>query len=368
MKTIIMILTNRFDPDVRVFKEASYLVKNGFNVEILAWDRESDYLDRPNEIIDGVKITRFYPYAKYGTGFKQLYPFLVFINKCKAYMKNKSYDYLHCHDLDGVAVGFFINRLKKKVVFDMHEFYESQKSNPILKHLVRLIVNFFQKKSDYIIYVSQEQLKSLSKKSKDKSIFLPNYPEHTYYIGCEKTESDKLRISYIGVVGQYQQLKTLMDACKDLKDVFISIHGKGIHTEALKSIEKNYKNVQITGKFHYMDSARLYSECDILYAVYSMENYQNVISEPVKFFEGILTKTPIIANEGTKIGKFIEDNNIGAAVNADSVNDVRSLIENILSNRDIIKTYTKNLAKIQFEYSWERIVKNLDEIYFRNEF
>ena len=117
MKKVKMILTNRFDPDVRVYKEAKYLVDNGLDVEILCWDRESEYSKIKESVIDGIKIKRFFPYSEYGTGFKQLRPFVRFINECKEYLKNKEYQYLHCHDLDGVIAGYFIKNNYTKFIF-----------------------------------------------------------------------------------------------------------------------------------------------------------------------------------------------------------------------------------------------------------
>ena len=123
-KKVKMILTNRFDPDVRVYKEAKYLAKKGFDVEILCWDRENEYKDREVEFLDGIKIKRLYPYAKYGTGLKQLKSFYKFILECKKYLKCEEYDYLHCHDLDGVIAGYILKSKDSKLIFDMHEFYE----------------------------------------------------------------------------------------------------------------------------------------------------------------------------------------------------------------------------------------------------
>ena len=89
-----MILTNRFDPDVRVFKEAKYLVAKGFDVEILCWDRENEYRDRKTEDVEGITIRRFFPYAKYGTGYKQLVSFFRYIKECREYLKDEEYEYL----------------------------------------------------------------------------------------------------------------------------------------------------------------------------------------------------------------------------------------------------------------------------------
>ena len=66
MKKIIMILTNGFGSDPRVYKEAKTLVQAGHDVEILCWDRENKYINKEDEIIDGIKIKRFFARSKYG--------------------------------------------------------------------------------------------------------------------------------------------------------------------------------------------------------------------------------------------------------------------------------------------------------------
>lgn len=363
MKKVKMILTNRFDPDVRVYKEAKYLVNKGYDVEILCWDRENEYVDREIEIVDKIRVKRFFPYSKYGTGFKQTKPYIKFIRECKEYLKNKEYQYLHCHDLDGIIAGYFIRRNKAKLVFDMHEFYEVNGRNQKIRYIVRLVVNFFQRKSDFIIYVNQAQTRVMLSKNKEKLIFLPNYPEVENYIGCEKIKSNKLRISYIGVVRQYNELKNLMDACKGIDNVKVFIHGAGVAYEKLNCIKNNYDNVIVTGKYDFTQSAKLYSETDILYALYPTSSMQYLVSYPVKFYEAIITKTPIIVNKGTVLDDFINRHDIGFAVDGSNVEEIRELIIYINENRHILEEKTKNLEKIQYDYSWEEVVKNLDKIY-----
>ena len=77
-KNIFMILTNGFNPDVRVYKEAKFLVQNGYNVTILCWDRKCKNELKIEENIDGINIKRFKIQSKPGSGMKQLMPFLKF--------------------------------------------------------------------------------------------------------------------------------------------------------------------------------------------------------------------------------------------------------------------------------------------------
>ncbi len=362
-KRVKMILTNRFDPDVRVYKEAKYLVQKGFNVEILCWDRENEYKDREAEIVDGISVKRFFPYSKYGTGTKQIKSYIRFIKECKEYLKNQEYDYLHCHDLDGVIAGYIFKMPNIKLIFDMHEFYEAQVSKQKIRYILHSLVNYMQGKSDFIIYVNELQTTVMSTKNIRKIIFLPNYPDENNYIGVGKVHSDKLRISYIGAVRQFNELKNLMDACKDIRDIQISIHGAGVDYKRLNNIKNDYKGVEVTGVYHFKESAKLYSKADILYALYPINALQYRASYPVKLFEAIITKTPIIVSKGTVLEEFIKKNDIGFVVDPSNVQEIKNLINIINENRRILDEKSKNLEKIQFDYSWKEVVKNLDEAY-----
>lgn len=108
-KQITMILTNEFNPDPRVYKEAVYFVARGFNVTILCWDRGIS--DLPEyEIKDGIEVIRFKIPSVYGSGFKQFGAFFKYILACRKYLKTHHCDYLHCNDLDGTIIEQFARR------------------------------------------------------------------------------------------------------------------------------------------------------------------------------------------------------------------------------------------------------------------
>ena len=49
MKKILMLLSNPFRPDVRVYKEAISLIKGGYDVTVVAWDRGKRYPNHGSE-------------------------------------------------------------------------------------------------------------------------------------------------------------------------------------------------------------------------------------------------------------------------------------------------------------------------------
>jgi glycosyltransferase involved in cell wall biosynthesis len=94
-----------------------------------------------------------------------------------------------------------------------------------------------------------------------------------------------------------------------------------------------------------------------------MDNIQNIVAEPVKFFEAIITKTPMIVSKEMNISEMVCDKNIGYKVDGSSIEDIRSLVQTISSNRDTLAKKVENLEQLQDDYSWESIVKNLNQIF-----
>lgn len=358
-----MILTNSFLPDVRVYKEAKYLITLGFDVEILCWDRENEYLGREDEMIDGIKIKRFFPYSKYGTGFKQFFAYIRFINNCRSYLQKKEYDFLHCHDLDGIIVGSINKKKSAKLIFDMHEFYEGKVNKKIIKLFIRYLTNMMQNRSNWLIFVNRTQIESVHVKNKNKLIELPNYPEYKSLGELNKNVSDHLRISYIGSVRQFNELKNLMIASKDIERIKVLIHGTGNAYKRLKKIEREYKKSSITGKYHFSKIPELYQNTDILYCVFDMSNINWKTGFSVKFYEAIITKTPIIVSKGSAMEEFVIQKDIGFVVDGSNVNEIRILLNKININKELLEKKIKNLEKCHHDYKWEDVVTNLNRIY-----
>lgn len=366
MAKIIMILTNRFDPDVRVLKEARYLVQRGHQVTILCWDRNIDYPDLENQWIDGVHIKRFYYYSQYGTGMKQLKSFLRFRAACKRYLKGKSYDAVHCHDLDGMIIGAPLIHQGIKAVFDMHEIYEINAGSSFYRKLVRLLVLHYQNKADAIIYVNDLQKELANEKNFPKFHYLPNYPSLEDYEGAKariRKEGDTLNVGYIGSVRQEEELKNLILAGEELDNLEIFIHGAGTSYPALKEFSKDRPKVHVTGLYHYKESVRLYNGLDLLYILYPKSVLQYKKTYPIKFFESILTLTPMIVGRGTVLEKIVKEKEIGFAVDGEDREEIRSLLIRLRDHPEILNHCINKLQEIQYEFSWGQVVSVLDEIY-----
>lgn len=371
-KKIIMLLDNCFEPDIRVYKEAKFLVNKGIDVEILCLDTKNKFKDKPKDVIDGIKVKRFYPRTEKTTKliernfFVRKFKFIIyffwllkFIKLCKKYLREENFEILHCHDLIMAFCGVVFFR-KKKVVFDMHEYYSNKKSK-ILNWFISKVVNFTQKRSTWIIHVNNFQIKNV--KQREKLIFIPNYPEKEKFNNFERIDSNKIRISYTGVIRHYVPLLNLIKAANELNNIEVTINGFGTAYDKLKKEEGKMKNFVLTGAYDHNDIAKFYANSDLLYVVYNKGNKNDETAFPTKFFEALITCTPVIVSEGTEMSKFVKQNNIGICVDGTDYLDIKDKLKKIIDNKEIIKEMTENIKKISDKYIWENVVVNLLKIY-----
>ena len=116
-KKIIMLLSNGFDPDPRVYNEAVALVEHGYEVCVVCWNRDRGLKKPRAEDTDGIRVERVGPRSKHNLGRSQILFLLLFWIRVFFGVLFKKANALHCHDFDTLPVGFCLAKLKKcKVV------------------------------------------------------------------------------------------------------------------------------------------------------------------------------------------------------------------------------------------------------------
>lgn len=366
-KRICMLLTNAFDPDVRVYKEAKYLVDKGCYVEILCWDRDSSVGYPQREEIDGIHIIRFRHDSQIGSGKKQLGAYFQFIRDCRNYCKRNRFDYFHCNDFDGAIVWRLLKHFGSKMIFDMHEYYEDVgNKSDYLRRFMRRATIYMIKRSEYALYENDLYLRTPYKSIQNKLLELKNYPDSDLVKCVPKTESDVFRIGYHGGVrSQIPEFTTLFEAVKGMSDVRVDIHGGGPDLKKLIELEKNYDNVHIHGPFNgTSELTNLYANTDVVYAGYRPYSDTRECAEVVKFFECIITGTPIILTEAyTGMGDRINKYGFGLTCDTLKVGEVRAAILKLKEDNAFWNKCRENEMKESYKYDWKNEVKTLDRAY-----
>jgi len=95
-KTVLMLLTNAYDPDPRVRQEALALIGMGCRVKLMAWDRD---LKAPaSECMEGVDVERVFVSSTHGRGATQIFIYAWLYLKMLWRGIRTSFDVVHSQD------------------------------------------------------------------------------------------------------------------------------------------------------------------------------------------------------------------------------------------------------------------------------
>lgn len=374
-KKIVMLLSNPLKPDPRVSNEAEALVKAGYSVEVLAWDREGK--SKKKETKNGVDINRIRYKSTYGQGKKQLKYFISFQGIIVKELLKKEFDAVHCHDFDTLMGGFIGGKIRrKKVIYDAHESYPSMMVDRGLKKIAKKIDKAetrIVKRIDQVITVNPILEKIFKKKGAKKIVQILNSKDLKKYEATEKEienirkkwkASGKKVFIYIGTLSPKRNLLELVEIFKKEKNAKLVIGGEGVLEKEIKQKIKETNNVLFIGKVSEKRVPLYTLSSDVVLAIYKSNSLNNNIAGPPnKLFEAIAAGKPIITSKKGSTGKMVKELEVGLVVNANNVKEIKKTIDKITNKQKIIEKISKKSKEARKKYNWDTEKQKLIEIY-----
>lgn len=361
----------------RPMQEAEYFAKKGCDVETLIMQRKVLGKGIIKNRIRGISVKHFLCKTDkmdelLNTNFfiRKIKPiihlkwFLQFIGFLSRECKNEKNIFLVAHNLEMAVACCIVNRKRQNhVVFVMRELYEGQVTNWIKSKLIRFVSRWTQNRSDFLIHVVPAQAATTQEKNKYKILYIPNYPVADNYKNIEFVDAKELRVNYIGSVRDEKSLTMLMDAGRGIEDLKIGIHGMGEAYPALKELENQYENVEVTGYYDYKkDTRRLFANTDVVYCAYNIDVPNWRKGYPIKLYESIETGLPVMMCKGMAPEGFIKDNDCGFVFKYD-VSSLRNLLLYLVNNRDEVEKKKLNIKRLKGKYTWENVVHQYDALF-----
>ncbi|OED33961.1 hypothetical protein BHE17_11960 [Planococcus maritimus] len=375
-KRIVLIRSNPVSPYPRLEKTANSLAKNGYEVEIIGWDRDNNYKEKITQLNfpdSKVTITRFGILGTYGGGIKKNTKALLKFQKrvFTWLIKNRrSYDVIHAYDFDTGYVSLLAAKLlNKKLVYDIPDYYvdshnlkETQIGNYI-KKFEHSVIN----KAEAVIICTEKRKKQIAGTSPNKLIVVHNSPVNikntSKKIKLLNEENNKVKIVYVGILAEGRFIKELAEIVINRKDCELHIAGFGKFEEYFIMLSKEYTDIYYYGKISYAETLDLEKQCDILTAIYDPSIPNHFYAAPNKFYESLMLGKPLIMVKDTGMDHIILENKIGVVINytKDSLNDgISSLIEKKNQWPNISGKSKKIYEK---EFSWEIMENRILKLY-----
>lgn len=361
-----MVLSNAFNPDPRVYKEAKSLVEHGFKVTVYAWDRECRY--PANEVVEGIYVRRVHIWSKYGNLFLFVITAPIFWLLASLRILSRDVDIIHCHDFDTVPVGVLVKALRHgvKLVYDAHEYYPSSVRTTMPKiiwRIVKVLHEVLPRKSDIILIVN-DHFKRFFKGYKP-TVTVINAPlSSVAHKARRKEKKPFFRVFYYGGLSRNRGVMNLIVSIVDLPGVELIIAGKGELEETIAMLSKKYRNLKYLGWITEEEISSLTSSSDLIPILYNPTIINNKWATPNKLFLAMVMGIPVIVCKGTLMEKIIKDERCGISVSYGDVEEIKKTIMVLKDNRDLYYELSRNGKRAFSEkYSWEIMEKRLVSLY-----
>jgi glycosyltransferase involved in cell wall biosynthesis len=376
MYSVVITRSNAVAPDPRVEKTARWLSEQGYKVTVLGWDRERT--SQKKELRDGYLILRYQMPATYGGGLNNLWKFLLFNIWIGWKLLFSDFDVVHACDFDTVIPAWFAARFKrKKIVFDIFDLHSEAHfgtSKVWIRKTIQSMERFFINHSDAVIIVDDSRRKQIKGTKPRKLEVIYNVPDVSLVESVRAFERSeikeenlkrRLRIGYVGVLQEGRMLMELLDLVGKSDDFELFIAGFGLLEDIVKKSSQEYPNIHFFGKVSYEEALRIYSKCDVVFAVYDPNVPNHRYSSPNKVFEAMALGKPVIVASGMGIDNIVKSEELGFVIKYGDKNELLSTLNLVKSySNEKMALWSKKLIDLfAKKYSSDKMKLRLQNLY-----
>jgi glycosyltransferase involved in cell wall biosynthesis len=355
MAVIAMIVTNACAPDPRVERAAKWLVEEGHEVIVHAFDRSqsSPKLSEGN----GFTIIRHQlGEIPYGGMAKTAFGLRKFHKKVISELITSPPDLIYCHDADTLKVGMSMKKNHSlPFVFDMHDLAHTWILMPAPKSIIRKTFSRIMLKQMLRRAKLAEQI--ITSSGADDDHDHPGFKQWLSARGLDSTvvenrpdaaiplpllEEEDWRVAHIGRLRDLKSIKLLIDAIMLIpmgERPSISIAGEGTKTQQIKSLLQNFQdsgdiNFNIRGRFNQNEIREILAESNVMFAMYNPARgniKQGAI--PVKMFDAAVHGIPSIVNSNCLMGDICTKESLGLAVEWDDAEALKNALISLNQER-----------------------------------
>lgn len=357
MKKIAYLRSTSIVNDSRAMKEIESYSQRNYKLMVLGWNRQNISIENNDSHIN------YYFYNKkseYGKGYKNMIKLIQFqIWLYNTLKKNRDkYDIIHACDFDTAFVAEKIcKKYKKKLVYDIYDYYVDCHSLSFLKKYVEKKDIRIINKADLVIICTEQRRKQISKACPKDLIVVYNTPSISVSQKISKLNNNKIKIGYVGILQDNRLLKEIFEKIKGNSRYEFYVGGFGLYENYIKELSCKYKNIKFYGSLSYSETLKLEEKVDVLFATYNPDVQNHKYSAPNKVFEAMALGKPIIVCKNTGVDEMVVKEKIGYVIKYD-VDDFVKCLENL--KNDEYQEISKIAKKLYIsKYTWEKMAEIL---------
>ena len=373
-----MLLSNGYEPDRRVRKEAHVLAAAGYRVTIIAWDRKGEL--PPHEIErtpeSDVTVVRIRVAAGYGTGRKLLLRMVIFWSRALHELRRVHPAVVHAHDLDTLPLACCYGAVAHiPVVFDAHEFYPGMVRANVGSWLSRALESVERTlvgRVAAVITIGERLAARYRAMGAQVWIVHNSHPlpdlDELNAVGREKRHAlgvpeDDLLVIYVGMLTRDRLIMPLVEAVKRMDRVWLAIGGEGPQRIALEAAATTCKRIRLLGWVPLEDVVSVVSSGDVVYYGLDENNPNSRYFMPNLAFHALAAGRPLLVTPVGEIAEVVRQTGCGVVMDKASVQAAQAALAR-LADSDWRVTLGQRARYIcQEQYNWSYASEQLLALY-----
>lgn len=230
-------------------------------------------------------------------------------------------------------------------------------------HMSRVKANAAKAAFLYDLYVYKETLTRLYLPSTEMARYVPLVdrrimsslpPGHSSPVGSnvepEVPVGRRLRLFYVGGMSDHYRLHKLFQVVRDLSTVELTVCTREAEWQKVKNeYPPSQSNIKIIHETGDRMEAHL-RDCDVAVLFVQPQEYRE-FAAPVKLFEYLGFRKPILASDGTLAGRFVRDNQIGWTIPYDCLS-LRDLLVRLTASPAELVNRQENMVVVSRAHTW----------------
>lgn len=364
--TVLMLLSNTYDPDPRVRNEALTLLEMGCRVRLLAWDRDAK--DPAFQNMEGVEVERVQLRSRHGRGTTQIFFYAALYWQMLRRGWKTEFDVVHSHDLDTLPLGFLLGKGRRKpIVYDSHESFMDMLAgyvNPLVCRVLVGLENFMLRRVDLLITVGEKLRKAFVARGARRTAVVGNWKELAEYRRTEQ-QNQELRkrlgvpegavlITCITQLLKNRMIEEFVEAARPFPDVYVMLAGRGSMEGQIREWAAENRRVLFPGFLHASEVPAYTCASDAVYCGFDPVNGNAQYAAPNKLYEALAAGKPLISPDIGEIGDVVRRFACGVVTPDCSVGALREAIEQ-MRDRQARTEWTENARRLgQTEMNWRK--------------
>lgn len=321
-------------------------------IHVITWDRAGDF--DANDVVESKWKWHLYTHsARYGNKLQKLFGLFGYRSFCKKIVRAIKPDVIIASHWNNLL-------MLPRLDYDKQMLIYENLDAPTGPSLVRYILGRIEQSyMSHALTIHASRFYTAIYPQKYRQMVLENKPVFNT-TPVDYSPHKPLRIAYLGNVRYIDILKNLADAVRGDERFKLSYHGGGPDYEDLKDYVNGVPNIFMTGPYKYEEIEHLYGSADIIWAAYPNKDFNVQYAISNKFHESLAYAIPAVYADKTRLGEYVVASSLGCQVNPYSVEDIRSLLIELYSNRERLLQIHESLKKqIKEETFWDDDFKAL---------